>query len=115
MKRRIRTSLQRTKIFLDHGGICHLCGNKIDAVKEGFELEHVIAFAMTHDDSDENLRPAHKACHKEKTKQDVADIAKAKRRQAKHLGAKVPKGQIKSRGFQSWELNVKFIERDFDT
>lgn len=35
-------------------------------------------------------------CHAPKTKQDVADIAEAKRREAKHLGIKRPKGQIPS-------------------
>lgn len=33
-------------------------------------------------------------CHAPKTKQDVADIAEAKRREAKHLGIKRPKGRI---------------------
>lgn len=35
-------------------------------------------------------------CHAPKTKQDVADIAEAKRREAKHLGIKRPKGRIPS-------------------
>ena len=43
---------------------------------------------MTRDDSDENLRPAHVDCHKDKTKGDVKAIAKAKRIESKHIGAK---------------------------
>ena len=35
-------------------------------------------------------------CHAPKTKQDVADIAEAKRREAKHLGIKRAKGRIPS-------------------
>ena len=43
-------------------------------------------------------------CHSVKTaKQDVPAIAKAKRREAKHIGATMPKGQIKSAGFQKVE------------
>lgn len=114
MKRRARTKLQRAKIFFAHGGKCHLCGHKIDAVKEGFELEHVIALEISGDDSDENLRPAHVLCHKEKTKGDKAVIAKVKRIQAKHIGAKGG-SKIKSRGFGQWVDNTKYIERDFDT
>lgn len=57
---------------------------------EAWELEHVIAFELTRDDTDENLRPAHVKCHKAKTKDDVRAISKAKRVSAKHLGAKKP-------------------------
>ena len=42
-------------------------------------------------------------CHKEKSKKDVADIAKAKRVEARHLGATRPKGKIKSAGFPKAE------------
>jgi hypothetical protein len=38
-------------------------------------------------------------CHKEKTKEDVSQIAKAKRIEAKHIGASTPSGNIASRGF----------------
>jgi hypothetical protein len=38
-------------------------------------------------------------CHSEKTKDDVARIAKAKRVEAKFLGADTPKQKIQSRGF----------------
>jgi len=113
MKRRARTLLQRTKIFTDHGGICHLCGYKIDAVKEGYELEHVIPFAMTGDDSDGNLRPAHKSCHADKTKADVAAIAKAKRIEAKHHGR--PKSNWPKRPFSNaFKSNTKFINQEVD-
>ena len=92
-----------------------MCGNKIDAVKEGYELEHVIPFAMTGDDSDTNLRPVHKICHAGKTKDDVAAIAKAKRIQAKHLGR--PKSKWPSRPFNQPRYdNTKYLnEGDYDT
>jgi hypothetical protein len=38
-------------------------------------------------------------CHKDKTKNDVKVIAKAKRVEAKHLGVTQPAGNIKSPGF----------------
>jgi 5-methylcytosine-specific restriction enzyme A len=42
-----------------------------------------------------------RACHVEKTKADVAAIAQAKRREAKHLGAKAPAAKrIQSAGFR---------------
>ena len=94
MTRRPRTTLQRAKIFNDHNGICHICEEKIDGTREKWELEHVIPYELTRDDSDENLRPAHVSCHKQKTAQDKKDIAKAKRVAAKHTGAHRPKSTI---------------------
>ena len=87
MPRRKRTPLQRAAIFKAHEGVCHICGEKIDGTREKWELEHIVAFELTWDDSDDNLAPAHLSCHKKKTRNDKAVIAKAKRVQAKHMGA----------------------------
>jgi len=87
MPRRQRTPLQRAAIFQAHDGICHICGEKIDGTREKWELEHIVSYELTQDDSDENLAPSHVTCHKVKTRKDKAVIAKAKRVQAKHLGA----------------------------
>lgn len=86
MKRRMSTR-RRLQIFTDHDGICYLCGGKIDGVKEAYDIEHIIPLEISRDDSDENLAPAHKHCHKAKTKDDARDIAKCKRVAAKHTGA----------------------------
>lgn len=99
MARRKRfTAKDRARIFEAHGGKCYLCGGAIQA-GDAWELEHVIPWALTQDDSDENLRLAHTKCHKSKTKNDVADIARAKRREAKHFGFSRPKKKLQSRGF----------------
>lgn len=87
-RRRSRTVLQRAAIFDAHNGICHICGCKIDGTREAWELEHIVAYALTRDDSDENLAPAHVKCHRTKTDTDVKAIAKSKRIAAKHNGAK---------------------------
>lgn len=99
MTRRKRTPLQRLAIFERDEGTCHICGDKIDGTKERWELEHKVAFELTRDDSDENLSPAHVSCHKRKTRDDKARIAKAKRVEAKHKGAGVSKKKIPYRRF----------------
>lgn len=106
MKRRRRTGKQRLAILQSHDHVCHLCGGKIQPGQK-WELEHVVALELSHDDSDENLRPAHAACHREKTKADVTDIAKAKRREIKFYAAEPPKQKIKSRGFARKERKPK--------
>lgn len=104
MARRRFTKKDRARIFAANGGVCHLCKHPIDGVREAWEVEHVIAWELTRDDSDENLKPAHKSCHKDKThKQDRPAINQAKRREAKHTGVDRPAGKIKSAPFSRTE------------
>lgn len=100
MARRKRfTAKDRARIFAAHNGICHLCGGKIKD-NEAWELEHIIAWALTQDDSDENLAPAHVKCHKAKThKQDRPAINKAVRLDNKRRGFTASKKKLQSRGF----------------
>lgn len=104
MGRKRFSDKDRARIFAANGGACHLCGQKINGVHEKWEVEHVIAWELTRDDSDDNLRPAHISCHQTKThKQDRPAINQAKRREAKHLGVTRPKQSIKSAPFPQSE------------
>lgn len=91
---------KRSRIFLREFGVCYLCKVKI-AAGEPWDLEHANQRALSGDDSDRNLFPVHKACHKPKTADDAADRAKVKRLQIKHGPPENrPKAQpIRSRGF----------------
>lgn len=93
MVRKSISTKKRVLVFQTHNGICHICGGKI-GVGEAWELEHVIPLAMGGEDEESNWRPAHIKCHKAKTKTDVASVAKAKRREAHHLGAKKSKSPL---------------------
>lgn len=86
MRRKISTR-ERVAIFQRWNGECHICGGRI-TVGEGWDVEHLIPLAQGGDDDGDNLRPAHRKCHAVKTKKDAADTARAKRREAKHIGAK---------------------------
>lgn len=90
MPRKRFTDKDRARIFANNHGVCHICEKKIDGTSEAWEIEHVIAWELTRDDSDDNLRPAHKlVCHQTKThKHDRPAINEAKRREAKHNGVK---------------------------
>lgn len=87
-----RMSLTRkARIFAAADGVCHICSQPIDGIRERWDADHVVPYALTRDDSDENLRPAHERCHRgaaSKTSEDVRVIAKAKRVAAKHQGAR---------------------------
>lgn len=89
--RRSLSTRDRARIFAAHGGICHFCGGKIDGTRERWEVSHAIPLALGGADDAGNRRPAHYKCHRDATaKEDIPAIAKAKRREARHIGAKAP-------------------------
>lgn len=92
---------RRAVIFEQHKGECYLCTGRI-GVGEAWDVEHVIPWEISRDDSDDNLRPAHVKCHAVKTSRDRKDIAKVHRMEAKHKGT-WPKSKtpLRGRGFQS--------------
>lgn len=95
---------KRLAIFLAHGGRCGICGLKIHGAE--YEIEHRIARAISANDSDDNLYPAHRGCHAAKTPQDRKDIAKA-RRLAGETCQGEPARKLQGRGFGS-------VSRGFD-
>lgn len=114
MSRRSFSRKDRARIFALGKGCCHLCSGKI-GVGEAWEVEHLIPWAISRDDSDDNLRPAHKKCHAPKTVEDVGVIAKLKRIEAKHNGSwPRSKAKIKSRGFASTR-SLPASEKDLQT
>lgn len=95
---------RRASIFLAHGGKCGICGLKIHGSE--YEIEHRIPRAISADDSDENLYPAHKGCHAAKTPMDRKDIAKAQRLAGETCTGE-PARKLQGRGFGS-------VSRGFD-
>jgi 5-methylcytosine-specific restriction protein A len=89
MTKRKRLSVaDKVAIFLKHKECCHICG--LSVVGKPWEVEHIIPLALGGADDESNWAPAHKACHAPKTAEDVGNIARAKRREAKMLGIKKP-------------------------
>jgi len=87
MRRRISTR-ERVDIFNRNGGICHLCSMKIDAGQE-WDVSHDTPLEMGGADEGDNLKPAHRRCHRHHTATvDVPVIRKTQRKEAKHLGAR---------------------------
>ena len=87
--RRFLSPKRRLAIFLAADGRCHLCGQRIKP-GEKWDVEHPIPLALGGADGDTNRAPAHSKCHAPKSAQDAGDIARAKRREAKHLGIRKP-------------------------
>lgn len=100
MTRRSISKATRARVFLDAGGICHLCGLRIDAPKQRWDVEHVKPLSMGGTDAPANLRPAHVECHAVKTAGEAGPRAKADRAAAKHLGIRPP-SRLRSAPFPS--------------
>ena len=82
---------------------CESCG----LPAKRFEIDHRRADALLGEPTLENAMLMCSVCHSEKTKTDVAIISKAKRQEARHLGAVTSKVKIRSRGFPKKEKKEK--------
>lgn len=101
MKRRPITDQLRERVFEAAGRCCHICGGTIDPRKERWDVEHVRPLSMGGADDETNMRPAHVACHAEKSAAEAKPRAKAIRMRAKALGmAKRSARKLQSAGFQ---------------
>lgn len=99
---------QRERIFLDNGGICHLCERKIRA-GEKWDVSHDRPLALLGEDGGDNLKVAHRDCHKVQTReQDIPRIAKAKRQSRKHNGIKKPSRWPRAPvGYNPWTRRIE--------
>jgi len=76
--------------------LCEKCG----AIAKRFEIDHINPDGLTGDPVIENAQLICEACFAEKNAADAERIARAKRQEAAHLGAKAPPKQpIRSAGF----------------
>lgn len=103
--RKRRTNKQRLALFEAAGGICHLCGMKIQ-LGEAWDLEHVIALSCGGTDDDENIKPAHRECHREKTRDDRTVGAKGERIRQKHQGAWRPRTVMPGSKASMWRRKM---------
>lgn len=105
--RRSFSQKKRAEIFARDGGKCGLCGFKI--LNGSYEIDHVAALVHEGSNDDDNLRPVHVRCHREKSRLDVAANAKVKRIAA---GGKTRRG----RGFRGWRrFNGEQVWNDTNT
>lgn len=105
--RKSLTSKDRIRLFTLHRGVCHFCLGKIIPTIEGWEVSHEIPLELGGADDDDNRKPSHKKCHRAHTSTvDAPNIARAKRRELKNLGAAAPKKKWPSRPFSRWRQNV---------
>lgn len=100
LKRRRVSIRDRVALFAREGGRCHHCQGLV-TLGQAWQLSHKIPLGLGGADDESNWGVIHtRPCHEELTRTvDVPAIARAKRREAKHIGASRPSGTLRSRGF----------------
>lgn len=79
----------KARIILAQGGICACgCGQKLGAAGERIEFDHTLALILGGENRETNLRALRPACHKAKTRADVAQKSIEARKRNKALGIK---------------------------
>lgn len=106
---------ERMRLFRLHKRTCHICGFPIDALTQQWDIEHVIQRFMlgAAADTDDNMKPAHRSCHKGKSKGDAGDRAKAIRRETKQAGGHRSKNPLPGGRNSRWKrkLDGTVVER----
>jgi len=82
---------------------CEKCGE----LAKRWQIDHVNPDGLTGEPILSNAMLICEPCFKVKNAKDTTDIAKAKRREARHIGATKPQGRIKSAGFRKKERQPK--------
>ena len=77
--------MRRLRIWEQNDGRCHLCERKIQS-GELWDVSHDRPLALLGEDGGDNLKVAHRDCHKGQTVEDMARVTKAKRQALKHHG-----------------------------
>lgn len=95
----------RLRVFLDHEGRCWLSGRKI-APGEPWDLDHKVALINGGEHRENNLAPALKDKHREKTRADVAEKSAVYRKASKHAGIRNP-SKIQSAGFPRFKAQAR--------
>lgn len=108
MTRHRHTMRELVALFSREGGICHLCKQPVQ-VGQPWDVSHEIPIALGGGDNNSNWRVAHRVCHRVHTSDvDQPAIAKAKRREAAHIGARTrPVVKLRSAPFPRSERTAK--------
>ena len=92
----------RLRVFDRYGGICYLTGRKITA-SDTWDVDHIIALANGGEHRENNLAPALKEPHKEKTRADRREKKIVDRKRKKFLGITKSKHPMMGSKASGWK------------
>ena len=92
--------------LIEFGGKCAHCQCKTGG-SAGLEWDHIQPLMMGGDDEMANLQPLCRGCHRAKTREDVAHIAKSKRMQQRAAGiSRQPRNPVPGSKASPWKRRV---------
>jgi len=100
------TRTRALKIWEAHHGICVLCHQKIDGVRDAWFIEHIRALELGGSHTEGNLGPAHYSCKAGKDAKDHSAAAKAKSVKARHLGIRIPRHVLPGSRASKWKKTM---------
>jgi 5-methylcytosine-specific restriction endonuclease McrA len=108
------TPHRRLTIWERAAGVCALCNQTIDGVRERWVVEHIRALELGGADELANMAPAHEACALAKTREDHRRAGRAKRQKIRHIGADEPKRPLPFGRGSRWKrtLSGKIVPRE---
>lgn len=102
-ERKALTTLEKLKVLVRYSR-CGICGERLGELPE-VDWDHIWELADGGDNSLDNMRPVHKACHKAKTRAAQKDRAKGRRIRGENKPRR--KAKIPSRPFQKREKETR--------
>lgn len=84
----------KDRVFIAQNGKCANCNRKLAVCGEPVEFDHVVALINGGSNREANVQALCAMCHRNKTREDVAEKAVTYRKRSKHLGFKARKNLI---------------------
>jgi 5-methylcytosine-specific restriction endonuclease McrA len=103
--RRRLAARARLALFLKARGRCAACHLAIHA-GQTWHVDHVRPLSLGGDDGPDNLQVLCRACHREKTRRDIARMAKAIRQQVRHHRADRPRRPLPCGRSSPWKKTI---------
>ena len=104
-----------TRVFLRYQGKCYVSGVRL--VPGSWHMDHrtplkdwIPTPEYPHGNVEHNLAPIWDKPHREKTAVENSDRAVIDRKRQKHIGLGKSKKKIQSRGFGTYQSNVKYLD-----
>lgn len=106
------TTKTKALAFQRSNGRCEECGARLSV--GNYHYDHKNPDGLTGNNDLSNCAVVCIVCHREKTRDDVGRIAKAKRQEARHIGAKKSRNPLPGSRLSRWKkkLTGEVIRRD---
>ena len=107
------TNRQRLEMFIEHNGICCICGGKIGVMDRWLD-EHDRSLWLDGTNDMDNRGPSHERCGNKKTAKEATERARGRKFAERHFGATRPKKPMPGSRLSKWKRTFSngWVRRD---